>query len=577
MTTGSVDDGKSTLIGRLLYETNCVPIDQYEAARLYSQRRGRQDVDLSFLLDGLQSEREQGITIDVAYRYFETAIRKFIVADCPGHEQYTRNMITGASNANVGLILIDAKNGVLTQSKRHGFLLSLLGISQLIVVVNKMDLVDYSQKRFEDIVENYNTFCSNINIPSIIYIPASALKGDNITTFSPNMPWYRGEPVLQTLENVNISHRSVDFRFPVQLALRSNSKFRGYAGTIASGSINKDDQVMILPSMRQTSVKSIIVGGKSTTSASETEAVVLALNDEIDIDRGDMVVRPHNLPNVSNNFDAMVCWMDNNKLEINKRYILKHTSKKTAAFINEIYYKVDVNTTHRQETKELELNEIGKISVHTSDNLFADLYSVNKCTGSFILIDPMTNSTAAVGMIRSFNKTNSVSKHVKGKTIWLTGLPCSGKTTIAEAVVEKMLLHGQHVISLDGDDVRNTLNSDLGFDEKDRYENLRRIACMCEILNSKGITTICSFVSPTERLRKALDNISDLQLVYVKASPEICAKRDVKGMWKKAKNGEIANFTGYNSPFEPPATPALTLETEILSLEECVKQVIALI
>ena len=574
VTTGSVDDGKSTLIGRLLYETNCVPEDQYEAIKKYSEKRGKEDVDLSFLLDGLESEREQGITIDVAYRYFETDKRKFIVADSPGHEQYTRNMVTGASNADAAMILIDARNGVLTQSKRHAFLLSLLKIPHLIVAVNKMDLVDYSESRYKEIVEEYSEFCKNLGIPSVIYMPISALKGDNVVNMSSKMPWYKGGAILDLLESLSVSrYNQVDFRFPVQLSLRPDISFRGYAGKIVSGSIKEGQEILVMSSMKETKVKSIIKGGKKVDKASCPESVILEMQDDIDISRGDVIVRKDNRATVISRMDAMLCWMDDKSpLVKNKRYILKHTTKKVGAFIRRIYYKVDVNTTHRIQSGVMDMNDIGKVHVELASDIFADKYVENRSTGSFILIDTDTNLTVAAGMIKSFDSDQR--KEEENKTIWLTGLPCSGKTTIAKALYVEMEEKGYNVICLDGDDVRETLNSDLGFSEEDRIENLRRISHICNMLNQKGITVIASFVSPTESLRSILkDNIEKLSIIYVNCSVDLCIMRDVKGMYKKALAGEIPSFTGVSAPFESPTNPYMVVNTEEDSLESCVEAI----
>jgi bifunctional enzyme CysN/CysC len=573
VTTGSVDDGKSTLIGRLLYETNCIPEDQYEAVARYSKQRGKEDVDLSFLLDGLESEREQGITIDVAYRYFETTKRKFIVADTPGHEQYTRNMVTGASNADAAMILIDARNGVLTQSKRHGFLLSLLGVKHLIVVINKMDLVFYSKKRYDEIKNEYDSFCSNLNISDITYVPVSALKGDNVSSLSDKMIWYKGKSVLDMLETLTIHDSNTDFRFPVQLVIRAKDDFRGYAGKVCSGSISVGEEVIVLPSMKTSTITSITDDNEKLNLATFPQSVVLTINDQIDIDRGDMICRKHNVPTLTNGFDAILCWMDNSKLVIDKKYILKHTTKKVNAYVRGIHYIVDVNTTHRIKTNCMSLNDVGKVFIELSDNIYADLYGINRYTGSFILIDPDTKSTIASGMIKSFNVDNIKKKDYK--TVWFTGMPCSGKTTIAEGVNTKLKDLGYNVITLDGDDVRQTLNSDLGFSDKDRKENIRRISHMSNMLNKKGISILCSFVSPTEEIRNIVKaNVENLILVYVKASKEECAKRDVKGMWKQAKDGIISDFSGHSSNYEEPLNPDIILDTERLTINECVDRII---
>jgi bifunctional enzyme CysN/CysC len=575
VTTGSVDDGKSTLIGRLLYETRSVPEDQYEAVAKYSKKRGKEEVDLSFLLDGLEAEREQGITIDVAYRYFETEKRKFIVADTPGHEQYTRNMVTGASNSELALILVDAKNGVTVQSRRHAFLVSLLGLSHLVVVVNKMDLVDYSEERYKEIVEEYETFCSQLDIPDVIYVPVSALKGDNVVRPGDHTPWYQGPSVLQILETVHVgTSRSIDFRFPVQGVLRQDRIFRGYTGQIVSGSIQKGEEVVLFPSLKESRVKQILTYDGEMETAVHPQSIVLTLEDPIDVGRGDMIVRKHNRPAVTNRFDAMLCWMDAQKpLVKNKGYLLKHTSQKVNAFVRNIYYKVDVNTLHRDKSNEMQLNDIGKVLVETSRNLFADTYLNNKNTGSFILVDPDTTDTVAAGMIKSFNVEGP--RKLDRETLWLTGLPCSGKTTIANKLEEELTYAGYRVLTLDGDDVRAGLNSDLGFDDLDRKENLRRIAHICQMLNNKGIIVIASFVSPTEELRRVVKEVVErLKIIFIDCSLEICIRRDTKGMYKKALAGEMKGFTGIQEPYEPPRAPYLTINTENTSPEDCIKRIL---
>ena len=575
VTTGSVDDGKSTLIGRLLYETRCILDDQYEAIAKYSKKRGKEEVDLSFLLDGLEAEREQGITIDVAYRYFETEKRKFIVADTPGHEQYTRNMVTGASNSDLALILIDAKNGVTVQSRRHGFLVSLLGLSHLVVVVNKMDLVDYSEERYREIVEEYESFCSRLDIPSVIYVPVSALKGDNVAQPGPGTPWYQGPSVLEILETIHIgASHSVDFRFPVQGVLRQGQFFRGYSGQIVSGSIQKGEEVVVFPSLKESKVKQILTYDGELETAVHPQSIAMTLEDNIDISRGDMIVRKHNRPAITNRFDAMLCWMDAQKpLVKNKGYLLKHTSQIVNAFVQNIYYKIDVNSLHREKSNEMKLNDIGKVLIETSRNIFADTYLNNKNTGAFILIDPDTADTVAAGMIKSFNV--EAPQKLDRETLWLTGLPCSGKTTIAAKLEEELTFSGYRVLTLDGDDVRAGLNADLGFDDRDRKENLRRIAQICQMLNNKGIVVIASFVSPTEELREVVKEIvARLKIVFVDCSLETCIQRDVKGMYKKALTGEMKHFTGIQDPYEPPCSPYLIVDSEKNSLEACIQQIL---
>ncbi|MBD3315895.1 MAG: sulfate adenylyltransferase subunit CysN, partial [Chitinivibrionales bacterium] len=405
-TSGSVDDGKSTLIGRLLYETKTIYEDQLTAAESTSKKRGQENVDLSLLLDGLAAEREQGITIDVAYRYFETPKRKFIIADTPGHEQYTRNMVTGASTSQLAVILIDARNGVLTQSRRHGFLVSLLQIPHLVVCVNKLDLVDYDQDAYNRIVAEYQAFSEKLDIHDITYIPVSALKGDNVTTHSDRTPWYNGYTLLEHLENVHVSadRNLVDFRYPVQYVVRPHLDFRGYAGRICSGTIRPGEEIAVLPSGKISKIKEITTFDGNLEEAAEGRSVVLSLEDEIDISRGDMIVRKNNLPMVGNRFDAILCWMDEEPLSRKKTYYLKHTTRWVKAFISKIHYRIDVNTLHREKTDTLHLNEIARVEFKTAQPLYFDPYTDNQGTGSMILADPISNLTAAAGMIRGVAK-----------------------------------------------------------------------------------------------------------------------------------------------------------------------------
>ncbi|MCH8126180.1 sulfate adenylyltransferase subunit CysN [candidate division KSB1 bacterium] len=465
-TVGSVDDGKSTLIGRLLSETNNIYDDQLDAIKKVAKRKGEDEVDLALITDGLAAEREQGITIDVAYRYFQTSKRKFIIADTPGHVQYTRNMVTGASTANLAIILIDARNGILEQSKRHGFIASLLQVPHLVVGVNKMDLVDYSQDVYQSIVDEYDEFSRKLEINDITYIPLSALKGDNVVVQSSNTPWYDGPTLLHVLENVHVSSdlNLVDFRFPVQYVIRPDLNFRGYAGKIVSGTIAVGEEVAILPSGKRSKIKEIVTFDGNLEEASAPFSVILTLEDEIDISRGDMIVREHNIPQINRNFDAIICWMWDEPLQIGKNYLIKHSTKTTKAFVSKLDYMIDVNTLHRKEAKTLGLNEIGRIEINATQPIMFDSYNKNRGTGSFILIDPDTNFTVAVGMIREplrsleetleselsvagvvdratnvtreeiavpLNKREEKNSH-KAVVIWLTGLSGSGKSTIAK-------------------------------------------------------------------------------------------------------------------------------------------------
>ena len=608
-TTGSVDDGKSTLIGRLLYETNCIFEDQYAAVEKTSQQRGNERVDLSLLLDGLAAEREQGITIDVAYRYFTTEKRKFIIADTPGHEQYTRNMVTGASNSELAIILIDARHGVLTQSKRHGFLISLLQIPHLVVAINKMDLVDYSEEVFNKIVAEYREFSRKLDIHDITFIPVSALEGDNVTTRSTNTPWYDGHTLLHLLENVHVDadKNYVDFRFPVQYVLRPNLDFRGFSGTITSGTIRVGEEVAALPSGKTSKIKSIVTFEGELEEAAAGQAVTLTLEDEIDISRGDMLVRTGNLPHVAGEFDATICWMDEVPMDRRGHYIIKHTTQKTKAFISQVNYKIDVNSLHRDAADSLELNEIGRVTIRTAQPLFFDNYQRNHGTGSFILIDPVSNHTVAAGMIRG--KSRSVdqiapqqpvpgtrSSNVKweeglisrsdwekrnghkGAVLWFTGLSGSGKSTVARKVVGHLFEQGCQVAVLDGDNVRHGLCGDLEFSDRDRSENIRRVGEAAKLFFEQGNITVCTFISPFQGDRDFVRGImpeGHFFEVHVKCDIEVCKRRDPKGLYKKALAGEIRNFTGISSPYEEPANPDIVVETDIEEADALVKKVLA--
>jgi bifunctional enzyme CysN/CysC len=605
-TSGSVDDGKSTLIGRLLYETNCIFEDQFAAVEKTSNQRGNQRVDLALLLDGLAAEREQGITIDVAYRYFTTNERKFIIADTPGHEQYTRNMITGASTSELAIILIDARKGVLTQSRRHGFLISLLQIPHLVVAVNKMDLVDYREEVYQDIVRDYSEFSQKLDIHDITFIPISALDGDNVTTRSANMPWYEGHTLLHLLETVQVAadRNFIDFRFPVQGVLRPNLDFRGFTGTVASGTVRVGEQIVALPSGRSSQVKSIVTWDGEQDEAFAGQAVTLTLADEIDVSRGDMIVRPHNLPTVGNEFDVNLCWMDEAPMDPSAHYLLKHTTQKVKAYIADVVYKIDVNTLHRQDADHLAMNEIGRVSLRTARPIFFDNYRMNHGTGSFILIDPVTNRTVAGGMIRgrardveqvmrTEHAANRTSSNVrweggvipaedwvrrnghKGAVLWCTGFSGSGKSTVAKALVRQLFSQGCQVMMLDGDNVRHGLCGDLGFSDQDRWENIRRVGETAKLFYEQGNIVVCTFISPfradREFVRSALPAGAFHEL-FIKCDLEVCKRRDPKGLYKKALAGEIKDFTGIDSPYEEPEQPEVVVETDLHSVEEIVVQ-----
>ena len=612
-TAGSVDDGKSTLIGRLLYDSKAIFQDQLEAVEQASMSRGDEHVDLALLMDGLRAEREQKITIDVAYRYFATPKRKFIIADTPGHIQYTRNMVTGASTAELAIILIDARKGVLTQSKRHGFLATLLQIPHLVVAVNKMDLVDYDQGVYEQIVADYRDFAAKLSVQDIVFIPISALNGDNVVDKGINMPWYDGPTLLHHLENVNVgaSRNLVDFRFPVQYVIRPNQDFRGFAGQIASGRISAGEEVVVFPSGLRSRVKSIETYDDVLEEAVNGDSVVVTLEDEIDISRGDMIVRTHNLPQKSNQLDATLCWLSETPMNPQGTYWLQHTTRQVKTFISTLNYKIDVDTMHRAPTEALALNEIGRVQLTTTQPLFYDRYQLNRETGSFILIDPFTNNTVAAGMIRG--KSRQVSDLVdvvetpeatpettkssdvvwesvgvsrerreaqnghKGAVLWFTGLSGSGKSTVAKYVEQLLFEFGGRTMFLDGDNMRHGLNGDLGFSDADRKENIRRIAEVARLGFEHGNLVLCSFISPFQADRdfaRSLLPEGRFFEVFVKCDLEVCKRRDPKGLYARALRGEIKEFTGISSPYEEPITPELVVETDLQSTEDIAKTIV---
>lgn len=610
-TAGSVDDGKSTLIGRLLYDTKSLFEDQIEAVERASEKRGDDYVDLALLTDGLRAEREQKITIDVAYRYFATPRRKFIIADTPGHIQYTRNMVTGASTAELAIVLIDARKGVLTQSKRHGFIATLLQIPHIVVAVNKMDLVDYDQETYEKIVEDYEEFASKLDVQGLTFIPLSALYGDNVVDKSAKMPWYDGSTLLHHLEHVNVgaSRNQVDFRFPVQYVVRPNQDFRGFAGQIASGRVAVGEEVIALPSGLESKIESIVFAEQNLEEAAAGDSVILTLEDEIDISRGDMIVRKRNLPQKSNQVDATICWMNEEPMNPNGSYWVQHNTRLVKGFISELNYKIDVDTMHREETDKLVLNEIGRIQLTTTQPLFYDRYNLNRNTGSFILIDPYTNNTVAAGMIRGKSRkigdlvesqettterpksTNVVQEaggvtrdqrealngH-KGAVLWFTGLSGSGKSTVAKKLEQALYERKARTMFLDGDNLRHGLNGDLGFSAEDRKENIRRVAEVARLGYTHGNIVLCSFISPYREDRDFARSLAEngrFHEIFVKCDIEVCKRRDPKGLYAKALSGEIKNFTGISAPYEEPVSPELIVETDIQSTEEIVERLLA--
>jgi len=594
LTAGSVDDGKSTLIGRLMADSKMLYEDQLEALHRDSKRIGHagEEIDYALLLDGLKAEREQGITIDVAYRYFSTAKRKFIIADTPGHEQYTRNMITGGSTANLAIILIDARHGVITQTKRHTYLANLLGIKHVVVAINKMDLADYKEERFEEIKADYKAFVTQLDVPDVNFIPLSALKGDNVVETSDKMPWYHGPSLLEFLENVHVSsdRNFDDMRFPVQYVLRPDIKFRGFSTSVASGIIKKGDEVMVLPSMKKSIVEKIVTYDGELDYAFPPQSVTVTLKDEIDISRGDMLVHPDNLPRVERQFEAMLVWMDENVMNLSTQFYIKHANNTTKARIDQIRYRVDVNTLEKSDIETFKLNEIGRVVLTTTKPLFFDPYKKNKQTGSFILIDPVTHNTCAVGMIIDKLGSKDLPSRItdvdrakiakgeplvkteeyiqkynqKGETIWMTGLHGSGKNELAFSLEKKLFDNGATVVLIDGSSVRSGLSRELDFSPADRAENLRRVAHICKLLNDQGIIAIASFISRNASLREQIAEIigkDRFHLFHMDASLEYC-KNNKPELYELLEQGKTKNLPGVDMEYEAPTNAKLVFNPE---------------
>jgi bifunctional enzyme CysN/CysC len=595
LTCGSVDDGKSTLIGRLLYDTKMVYQDQLDAISK-DKKSGATDaeLDLSRITDGLQAEREQGITIDVAYRYFSTAKRKFIIADTPGHEQYTRNMATGASNCELAIILIDARHGVLTQTRRHTFIASLLGIRHLIVAVNKMDLMDYSEEVFNRIRDDYLEFADDLDTGDLTFIPMSALKGDNVVHASEKMPWYESETLMWMLENVKISadRNFSDFRFPVQYVNRPNLDFRGYCGTVASGIIRKGDHITALPSGKTSTVKSIVTYDEELEMAFTPMAITLTLEDEIDISRGDMIVHSDNLPASKTDFTATIVWMNEKALLPGKQYDFKHTTKNTSGVINLIQHKVDVNTLETSPTPTLELNEIGVCEISLGEAIQFDDYKKNPGTGSFIIIDRLTNVTVGAGMISDDHKTgrhiSTVSAHVtteeraarfgqKPVTVMFMGISGSGKSTLAHALERRLFDMGRVSTVLDGKQMRLGISKDLPHDAEGRAENLRRSAFIARYLNESGLICCAAFVAPNLDSREHLISVigeENCIVIYLNPPLEVCKQRDPSGLYAAEENVPTGTVPGVSFDYPEPESPDLILPTHELDVEECIERVI---
>jgi bifunctional enzyme CysN/CysC len=596
ITCGSVDDGKSSLIGRLLHESKMIFEDQLETLADDSKRIGTRggELDYALVVDGLAAEREQGITIDVAYRFFSTDKRKFIVADTPGHEQYTRNMVTGASTADLAVILVDARKGVLTQTRRHSYLVSLLGIRQVVLAVNKMDLVDYSQEVFAAIEAGYRQFARQINLESIACIPVSAVAGDNVVVRSERTPWYSGPALLEHLETAPLPDEApgAAFRMPVQWVNRPNAEFRGFAGLIASGSVRRGDALRVLPSGRRSSVARILVGGEDVDEAVAAQSVTLTLVDEIDVSRGDVLSAAAAPPAVANQFEATIIWMHDEPLLQGRAYLLKVGTKTVTATVAPIKYRVNVNTLEHLAAKKLDLNDIGVCGIELSSAIAFEPYKESRVLGGFILIDRLTNNTVGAGLLHfalrrsqnvhwqalDVNKTARAQlSHQKPCILWFTGLSGAGKSTIANLVEKHLHADGRQTYLLDGDNVRHGLNKDLGFTNEDRVENIRRVAEVARLMVDAGLIVLVSFISPfrsERRMARGLVEAGEFFEVFVDTSLAAAEARDVKGLYQKARRGELKNFTGIDSPYEVPEAPEIRLDTALLAPEAAAMQVI---
>jgi bifunctional enzyme CysN/CysC len=596
LTCGSVDDGKSTLIGRLLYEQQLIFDDHLSALERDSKKHGTtgEDIDFALLVDGLEAEREQGITIDVAYRYFATSARSFVVADTPGHEQYTRNMATGASNADLAVILVDARKGLLTQTFRHSFIVSLLGIRHVVLAINKIDLVDFDEKTYRDIVASFLEFAKPLGFRSIEPIPISARFGDNVSSRSPRTPWFNGPHLLEHLERVTVDEdrRAAPFRLPVQWVNRPHLDFRGFAGSIASGAIKPGDPVVVASSGRLTKVARVLSADGDVGEAGAGEAVTLVLADEVDIARGDVLTQPDARPEVADQFTAHVIWMSEEKLLPGRSYLMKVGARTTPATVTELKHRIDVNTLEKLAGKTLALNEVGFCNLATTTPIAFDPYAENRETGAFILIDRFTNETAAAGMIahglrRATNIHRhdlSVSremraglKHQRAAILWFTGLSGAGKSVIANLVEAKLHGRGVHTVMLDGDNVRHGLNKDLGFTAADRVENIRRVGEVARLMTEAGLIVLCSFISPFHAERALVRDLAapgEFLEIFVDAPLETVIARDPKGLYKRALAGEIKNFTGIDQPYERPEAPELVLKSSTESPEALAQRVI---
>ncbi len=597
ITCGSVDDGKSTLIGRMLYESHMLFDDQLSSLKTDSKKIGTQgeEIDFALLVDGLAAEREQGITIDVAYRFFSTDKRKYIVADTPGHEEYTRNMATGASTADVAIILVDAEQGVLTQTRRHSFIVSMVGVKNVLLAINKLDLVEYSQQVYEDIVSEYREFAdSALNLESITPVPISALMGDNVVNKSENTPWFNGQTIMQYLESVEVSNQKAlqSFRMPVQWVNRPNPKFRGFSGLIASGEINTGDEVRILPGGNTSHIKSIVTWEGELPKAKVGKSVTITLEDEIDVSRGDIIALSSDPCGEADQFQARILWMNNDAMMPGRQYLLKSSTQSATLTLGKLKHRIDVNTLDHLPAKTLELNEIGVCNISLDKRIAFDSYDDNQTMGGFIIVDRLSNNTVGMGLIdfalrRSENihwqkmdvsqDSRAEQKSQTPRIIWFTGLSGSGKSSIANILEKKLQSLGKHTITLDGDNIRHGLNRDLGFTEADRVENIRRVGEVAKLMLNSGLICITSFISPFESERamaRSLVSESEFIEIFVDTPLSVCEERDVKGLYAKARSGEIPNFTGISSPFESPKNPEIRIDTTKTSAEEAANQII---
>ena len=597
ITCGSVDDGKSTLIGRMLYESHMLFDDHLAALEADSKKVGTQEgeIDFALLVDGLAAEREQGITIDVAYRFFSTDKRKYIVADTPGHEEYTRNMATGASTADVAIILVDASQGVLTQTRRHSFIVSMVGVKRIILAVNKLDLVDYSEEVFNKIKSDYHEFASEaLALEEITAIPISALKGDNIVESSDNTPWYDGQSVMEYLETVEVaaSSQSRSFRMPVQWVNRPNREFRGFTGLIGSGCISTGDRIRVLPSGTESTVARIVTYDGDLELAGAGRSVTLTLTDEIDISRGDIIASADSPCSSADQFQARILWMDDSAMMPGREYLFKSNSQTSSMTLGRLKHRVDVNTLEELPAKVLDMNEIGVCNISLSSRIAFDPYDADPVMGGFVIIDRMTNNTVGMGLIdfalrRADNihwqsmdvtkQSRAEQKSQRPRLIWFTGLSGSGKSSIANILEKKLQAMGRHTITLDGDNIRHGLNRDLGFTKADRVENIRRVGETSKLMVEAGLICISSFISPfaseREMVRSMMDE-GEFVEVFVDTPLEVCEQRDVKGLYAKARAGELPNFTGISSPYESPQDPEIRIDTTQVSAEEAAEQII---